>query len=66
MSIILKRLGNTQFWGNTGLGLYGFMLGDEQAIEKAINGKWGFKAMLGKFRDEGSFWPEPKHYCFVT
>lgn len=60
----IKRLGNTQFWGNTGLGLYGFMLGDEQTIEKAINGKWGFKAMLGKFRDEGLFWPEPKHYCF--
>lgn len=58
----IKRLGNTQFWGVTGLGLYGYMLGDKEAVDIAINGTNGFKALLSKCRDGGRFWPEPKHY----
>ena len=57
------RLGNTHFWGVTGLGMYGFMRNNAEAIETAINGKNGFKALLAQFRDDGSFWPEPKGYA---
>ena len=60
----IKRLGNTQFWGITGLGLAGFLSGNKPAIDEAINGKFGFKAVLGKFRDQGQFWPEPILYSF--
>lgn len=59
----ITRIGNTQIWGVVGLGVYGFMRGNEKAIELAINGPKGFKAILANFRDNGSFWPEPKHYC---
>lgn len=58
----ITRLGNTQFWGITTLGVFGFMKGDDHAINEAINGRSGFKAALMKFRDEGRFWPEPPHY----
>lgn len=58
----ITRLGNTQFWGVTGLGIYGFMRGNTKAIQTAIDGKYGFKSMLAKFRDDGRFWPEPKNY----
>ena len=60
----IKRLGNTQFWGVTGLGLYGFMRNDKEALEIAINGKHGFKGLLSEFRDNGRFWPEPAHYVY--
>lgn len=60
----IRRLGNTQFWGVTGIGLYGFMTGDNDAIRLAIDGKNGFKGLLAKFRDGGRFWPEPKHYDY--
>lgn len=58
----ITRLGNTQFYAITGLGLYGYMRNDKKAVDEAINGKWGFKALLAGFRDNGSFWPEPKSY----
>lgn len=60
----IRRLGNTQFWGVTGLGLYGFMTGDREAVRIAVDGKNGFKGVLAKFRDGGRFWPEPKHYSY--
>ena len=60
----IKRLGNTQFWGITGLGIAGFLRENKSAINEAINGENGFKAMLGKFRDKGRFWPEPILYSF--
>ncbi|MCX6309952.1 MAG: hypothetical protein NTY32_14425, partial [Bacteroidia bacterium] len=34
------------------------------AINEAINGEYGFKVLLGKFRDNGRFWPEPISYSF--
>lgn len=60
----IVRLGNTQFWGMTTLGIFGFMASDEQAVSEAIDGKWGFKAVLSRFRDGGRFWPEPLHYVY--
>ncbi len=60
----ITRLGNTQFWGVTALGIYGFMTGDRDAVERAINGKYGFKQYLTRFREEGRFAPEPLHYTF--
>lgn len=59
----IDRLANTQFWGNTALGLTGFMRGNKDAINEAINGENGFKDVLSKFRD-GSFFPEPLPYLY--
>ena len=60
----IRRLGNTQFWAVTVLGLYGFMRDNREVQEMAINGKHGFKGLLAKFRDDGRFWTEPKQYIF--
>lgn len=60
----IVRLGNTQFWGITGLGIAGFLRKNNSAIQEAIEGKYGFKAVLDKFRDGGRFWPEPSLYSF--
>ncbi|WP_146035258.1 hypothetical protein [Formosa algae] len=57
----IKRLGNTQFWGVTTMGIAGFMRENNQAIDLAIDGKHGFKASLLRFRDS-TFWPEPLKY----
>lgn len=58
----IRRLGNTQFWGVTTLGVFGFMADDAHAIDVAINGKNGFKQSMLRCRDEARFWPEPIHY----
>ena len=37
----ITRIGNTHFWGVTTMGLFGFMAGDQEAIDWAINGPKG-------------------------
>lgn len=55
---------NTTFWTVTGLAAYGFYTGDREAIDMAINGKWGFKHVLGTFREGGRFRPEGASYAY--
>ncbi len=55
---------NTTFWTVAGLATYGFYLGDEEAIDIAINGRWGFKHVLGTFREDGRFRPEGATYSY--
>lgn len=59
----ITRLGNTQFWGITNLGVAGFLRDNKQAIDTSINGQYGFKASLLRFRDK-TFWPEPLKYDY--
>lgn len=56
-------LQNCQFWDATGLGMLGIMCEDADAVDLAINGRFGFKFMLNKFAD-GLFWPEATVYGF--
>lgn len=60
----ISRIGNTHFWGVTTMGLYGFMAGDQEAVDWAINGPKGFKSYFNQFRDNGHFVPEPLAYTF--
>lgn len=58
----IGRLGNTQFWGISAMGVMGFLTSNEEAIDRSINGKFGLKSVLeNKIRD-GKFWPEPTNY----
>lgn len=58
----ITRLGNTQFWSITTLGILGFLTSDEEAIEHAISGNYGLKtALQNKIRD-AKYWPEPLGY----
>lgn len=57
----ITRLGNTQFWGITNLGVAGFLRDNKNAIDTALNGQHGYKASLLRYRDK-TFWPEPLKY----
>ena len=57
------ELYNCQFWDLTCLGVMGVLLEDDEAVDIAINGHYGFKQMLNKFYD-GLFWPEATVYAF--
>ena len=60
----IRRLGNTQFWAITYMGLVGLLSGNEEAIEHSLSGKYGFKTVLEtKIRDK-KFWPEPLAYAY--
>ncbi len=58
----ITRLGNTQFWGITTLGILGFLTSNQKAIDTSINGRFGFKAALESKMRDGKFWPEPLSY----
>ena len=56
---------NTTLWTVTALAAYGCMTGDAGALERAIEGRYGFKHVLGTFRDGGRFRPEGTMYSFL-
>lgn len=58
----IGRLGNTQFWGISAMGVVGFLTSNEEAIERSINGKFGLKTALETKLRDGKFWPEPTNY----
>jgi len=58
----IKRLGNTQFWAISTLGVLGFLTHDMKAVDTAINGRFGFKNSLEDKMRDGKFWPEPISY----
>lgn len=58
----IGRLGNTQFWGISAMGVMGFLTSNEEAIERSINGKFGLKTALESKLRDGKFWPEPTSY----
>lgn len=62
----LRQLNNTHFWAVTmGLGVAGFLRGNDEAIAQAVYNKtYGLTAMLKKFRDGGRFLPEPFRYGY--
>ncbi len=53
--------GNTNTWYAATVAVLGALLGDDEAVDLAIDGPLGFKAMLGILHD-GGFWPEPVMY----
>ncbi|MCL5130512.1 alginate lyase family protein [Algibacter sp. L4_22] len=58
----IGRLGNTQFWGISAMGVMGFLTSNEEAIDRSINGKFGLKTALDNKIRDGKFWPEPSNY----
>ncbi|MDN3666964.1 hypothetical protein ACFFU1_08005 [Algibacter miyuki] len=58
----IGRLGNTQFWGISAMGVMGFLTSNEEAIDRSINGKFGLKTVLENKLRDGKFWPEPTNY----
>ena len=58
----IGRLGNTQFWGISTMGIMGFLTSNEEAITRSINGKFGLKTALENKLRDGKFWPEPTNY----
>lgn len=58
----ITRLGNTQFWSITTLGILGFLTSNEEAIEHSISGKYGLKTALENKVRDARFWPEPLGY----
>ncbi|MCF8380393.1 MAG: alginate lyase family protein [Bacteroidales bacterium] len=58
----IGRLGNTQFWSISAMGVMGFLTSNEEAIDRSINGKFGLKSALDKKLRDGKFWPEPMAY----
>lgn len=53
--------GNTNTWYAATVAMLGAMLGDEEAVDLAINGPLGYKSIPGMLQD-GHFWPEPISY----
>jgi len=60
----INRLGNTQFWAISFMGLVGMLSGNNEAIEHAISGKYGFKTILETKLMDIKFWPEPLGYTY--
>lgn len=58
----ITRLGNTQFWSITTLGILGFLTSNEEAIEHSISGEFGLKTALENKVRDARFWPEPLGY----
>lgn len=57
---------NTRPWALAALAMYGSMADDLEAIDIAVNGKWGFKSILGEtFGDGGAYRIEPARYSFT-
>ena len=72
MTSLLKELvprtrsgSNTTFWNFATLMTYGCMCGDTEAMDIAVNGKYGFKSVLGTFRVGGRFRPEGATYSYM-
>ncbi len=57
---------NRQLWYNNVSAAVGFLFKDEELIDFAMNGKYGFKWQLGSALPECGFWGEGPGYHFVT
>ena len=56
-----RKTSNTSSWFMATCAILGALLGDDEAVELAIEAPLGFKSMLGHLSD-GRFWPEPLSY----
>jgi hypothetical protein len=57
---------NRQLWYNNVSAAVGFLYGDQELIDFAIRGKYGFEWQLGSALPESGFWPEWSGYHFVA
>jgi hypothetical protein len=58
---------NFQAWHGAAVGMVGFVLGDQEFIDWAIDGEYGFRHMVSHdIRDDGMFWERsPGYHSFV-
>jgi hypothetical protein len=57
---------NRQNWYNNVSAAVGFLYGDKELIDFALDGKYGFKWQIGSALPESGFWPEWSGYHFVA
>jgi hypothetical protein len=57
---------NRQLWYYNVSAAVGFLYGDQELIDFALNGKYGFNWQLGSALPESGFWPEWSGYHFVA
>lgn len=57
---------NRQNWYNNVSAAVGFLYGDKELIDFALDGKYGFTWQLGSALPESGFWPEWSGYHFVA
>jgi hypothetical protein len=59
---------NFQAWHCAAVGMVGFLLGDRELIDWAIDGEYGFRHMVAHdIRDDGVFWERsPGYHSFVV
>ncbi|MRR12426.1 hypothetical protein EG835_08175, partial [bacterium] len=57
---------NRQLWYNNVSAAVGFLYGDQELIDFALHGKYGFEWQLGSALPESGFWPEWSGYHFVA
>ena len=57
---------NRQLWYNNVSAAVGFLYGDRELIDFAIDGKYGFRWQLGTALPESGFWPEWSGYHYVA
>jgi hypothetical protein len=57
---------NRQLWYNNVSAAVGFLYGDQELIDFAMNGTYGFDWQLGSALPESGFWPEWSGYHFVA
>ncbi len=57
---------NRQNWYNNVSAAVGFLYGDQDLIDFALKGKYGFQWQLGSALPESGFWPEWSGYHFVA
>lgn len=62
-----NRIHNIQSWHNAAVGLAGFALGNDELVEKAIDGSYGMKQQIQQGVKEDGFWYEGSiSYHFYT
>ena len=57
---------NRQQWYNNVSAAVGFLYGDRELVDFALEGKYGFKWQIGSALPESGFWPEWSGYHFVA
>jgi hypothetical protein len=57
---------NRQLWYNDVSAAVGFLYGDQELIDFAVKGKYGFEWQLGSALPESGFWPEWSGYHYVA
>ncbi|MGB6650378.1 MAG: sugar-binding protein [Bacteroidota bacterium] len=57
---------NRQLWYNNVSAAVGFFYGDQELIDFAMKGRYGFEWELGSALPESGFWPEWSGYHFVA